>query len=241
MNFLAGRVTGETRTGLKVALDGYADVSLTLPRDRAGGAGGEQGDKVAVGIRPEHFGASGKARLSAEVDVVENPSTSFAYATARNGGNLIVELDAHDDAVAGREAEIGFDPKQAFLFDAESGLPYLISAGQAEWGRPRLRGSASSAAIANPDGVQVCLSVSEPHIRAKRCDIERRVAVIDKERPVAGASHPHAVGKRARDDRPRRRRSAEGAERQRRVRASRTDSRPRHVAGAPDGRHLSGP
>ena len=123
MNFLAGRVTGETRSGVKVALDGYADVSLTLPRGRAGGAGGGQGGKVAVGIRPEHFSTSGKTRLAVKVDVVENlGSTSFAYATARNGGNLIVELDAHGDAVAGREAEIGFDPKSAFLFDAESGL-----------------------------------------------------------------------------------------------------------------------
>ena len=119
MNFLAGRITGETKAGVKVSLDGYPDVSLTLPRGRDG----KGGDKVAVGIRPEHFSTSGKARLSVKVDVVENlGSTSFAYMTARDGGNLIVELEGHGDAAAGSEAEIGFDPKMAFLFDAETGL-----------------------------------------------------------------------------------------------------------------------
>jgi ABC-type sugar transport system ATPase subunit len=55
--------------------------------------------------------------------VVENlGSTSFAYATTRNGGSLIVELESADQVKAGHEADIGFDPKSAFLFDLETGL-----------------------------------------------------------------------------------------------------------------------
>ena len=123
MNFLAGRVTGETKSGVKVTLDGYENVTLILPRGRADQTAGRDGDKVAVGIRPEHFSAAGKVRLVVTVDVVENlGSTSFAYATARNGGNLIIELENHGDAVAGSETQIGFDPKLAFLFDAVTGL-----------------------------------------------------------------------------------------------------------------------
>ena len=55
--------------------------------------------------------------------MVENlGSTSFAYATTRNGGSLIVELESADQVKAGHEADIGFDPKSAFLFDLETGL-----------------------------------------------------------------------------------------------------------------------
>ena len=62
-------------------------------------------------------------RLPVKIDVVENlGSTSFAYATARNGGNLIVELESPDQMTAGHEAEISFDSKSAFLFDLETGL-----------------------------------------------------------------------------------------------------------------------
>ena len=119
MNFLEGRITGETKSGVKVALEGYPDVGLTLSRGRSA----KGGDRVAVGIRPEHITAADKVRLPVKIDVVENlGSTSFAYATARNGGNLIVELDSADQVTAGHEAEIGFDPKSAFLFDMETGL-----------------------------------------------------------------------------------------------------------------------
>ena len=119
MNFLEGRITGETKSGVKVALEGYPDVGLTLSRGRSA----KGGDRVSIGIRPEHIAAAGNVRLPVKIDVVENlGSTSFAYATARNGGNLIVELDSADQVTAGHEAEIGFDPKSAFLFDMETGL-----------------------------------------------------------------------------------------------------------------------
>ena len=49
-------------------------------------------------------------------------STSFAYTTTRNGGSLIVKLESADQVKAGREADIGFDLKSAFLFDLETGL-----------------------------------------------------------------------------------------------------------------------
>ena len=119
MNFLEGRITGQTKAGAKVVLDGYPDIALTLARGRKH----DGGERVAVGIRPEHVSSTGKVRLPVTVDVVENlGSTSFAYATARNGGSLIVELESADQVKAGHEAEIGFDPKSAFLFDLETGL-----------------------------------------------------------------------------------------------------------------------
>ena len=119
MNFLEGRITGQTGAGAKVALDGYPDIELTLARGRTH----EGGERVAVGIRPEHVSSTGKTRLPVRIDVVENlGSTSFAYATTRNGGSLIIELESADQVNAGHEADIGFDPKSAFLFDLETGL-----------------------------------------------------------------------------------------------------------------------
>tara|TARA_B100000085_G_C18510113_1_gene499269 strand:+ start:71 stop:1150 length:1080 start_codon:yes stop_codon:yes gene_type:complete len=119
MNFLEGRITGQTGASAKVALDGYPDIELTLARGRTH----EGGERVAVGIRPEHVSSTGKTRLPVRIDVVENlGSTSFAYATTRNGGSLIIELESADQVKAGHEADIGFDPKSAFLFDLETGL-----------------------------------------------------------------------------------------------------------------------
>ena len=107
------------RDSAKVALDGYPDIELTLARGRTH----EGGERVAVGIRPEHVSSTGKVRLPVKIDVVENlGSTSFAYATTRNGGSLIIELESADQVKAGHEADIGFDPKSAFLFDLETGL-----------------------------------------------------------------------------------------------------------------------
>ena len=119
MNFLEGRITGQTGASAKVALDGYPDIELTLARGRTH----EGGERVAVGIRPEHVSSTGKVHLPVKIDVVENlGSTSFAYATTRNGGSLIIELESADQVKAGHEADIGFDPKSAFLFDLETGL-----------------------------------------------------------------------------------------------------------------------
>ena len=119
MNFLEGRITGQTKAGAKVVLDGYPDIALTLARGRKH----DGGEQVAVGIRPEHVSSTVKTRLPVRIDVVENlGSTSFAYATTRNGGSLIIELESADQVKAGHEADIGFDPKSAFLFDLETGL-----------------------------------------------------------------------------------------------------------------------
>ena len=119
MNFLEGRIISQTGASAKVALDGYPDIELTLARGRTH----EGGERVAVGIRPEHVSSTGKTRLLVRIDVVENlGSTSFAYATTRNGGSLIIELESADQVKAGHEADIGFDPKSAFLFDLETGL-----------------------------------------------------------------------------------------------------------------------
>ena len=119
MNFLEGRIISQTGASAKVALDGYPDIELTLARGRTH----EGGERVAVGIRPEHVSSTGKVRLPVKIDVVENlGSTSFAYATTRNGGSLIIELESADQVKAGHEADIGFDPKSAFLFDLETGL-----------------------------------------------------------------------------------------------------------------------
>ena len=119
MNFLEGRIISQTGASAKVALDGYPDIELTLARGRTH----EGGKRVAVGIRPEHVSSTAKTRLPVRIDVVENlGSTSFAYATTRNGGSLIIELESADQVKAVREADIGFDPKSAFLFDLETGL-----------------------------------------------------------------------------------------------------------------------
>jgi len=120
MNFLPGQITGETKTGFKVALDGFDGVTLTLPRSRDNRC---DDGHVMVGVRPEHFTPHGKIKLNVNVDLIEDlGGTSFAYVSAPDGTPVTVELRDNAAMPAVGTAQIGFDPAAAFLFDRASEL-----------------------------------------------------------------------------------------------------------------------
>ena len=120
MNFLDGDITGETGKSIKVTLAGYPDVTLSLPRARAGTS---TDGRVSVGIRPEHFVAKGTSSIDARIEVVENlGSTSYAYVASAAGEAMTVELPAGMVPKAGEMVTFHFDPASCFLFDRDSGL-----------------------------------------------------------------------------------------------------------------------
>ena len=120
MNFLPGQITGETKTGFKVALDGFDGTNLTLARGRDSTP---ESSKVMVGVRPEHFSASGKVKLAVNVDLIEDlGGTSFAYVSAPDGTSVTVEVRNDATMPAIGAAHIAFDPADAFLFDQVSEL-----------------------------------------------------------------------------------------------------------------------
>ena len=125
MNFLDGEITGETGRGetgtsVKVTLAGYPDVTLSLPRARADT---RTDGRVSVGIRPEHFAATGKSSIDARIEVVENlGSTSYAYVASAAGEAMTVELPNGTEPQAGDMVTFHFNPADCFLFDRDSGL-----------------------------------------------------------------------------------------------------------------------
>ena len=80
------------------------------------------GTEVTLGIRPEHFSGKGKTKLDIRVDAVENLGGT-AYAYSRTGGEtpLTIEMKTERGVREGKTLDIGFDAKQAFLFDRRSG------------------------------------------------------------------------------------------------------------------------
>ena len=120
MNFLKGRITGESGTNAKVELDSFPNTRITVARTRRGAH--TDGD-VYVGVRPEHFAEGGKVAVQADIGFVENlGSTSYAYATAPDGTSLTVEIGKTDKLTAGKVNRIRFDAGRAMLFDRNTGL-----------------------------------------------------------------------------------------------------------------------
>jgi len=82
---------------------------------------GKAGDKVSVGIRPEHFvdAAGAPVRMSARSQVVEQlGGVSYVYAAGDSGEQVTVQQRGHSVMDVDTNVEFGIDPKTALLFDA---------------------------------------------------------------------------------------------------------------------------
>ncbi|MEI8697975.1 ABC transporter ATP-binding protein [Mesorhizobium sp. ISC15] len=112
MNFIKARVLGHSASGVTVELAG--GTRLTQPLN---GPVPEQGSKVVVGVRPEHFGHAGKgdADLSVTIDVVEHlGGTSFLYTRTAAGDDIVIQRDAAEVPDA---PEITVSIRKSYLFD----------------------------------------------------------------------------------------------------------------------------
>ena len=89
---MAAEVVAREGAAMTVALVKQGGARLTLPARAGVGAG----DRLVVGVRPEHFVAAGQGDcdLTVAVDVTEHlGSTSYVYANTKIGEQLIVERD----------------------------------------------------------------------------------------------------------------------------------------------------
>ncbi|MEL7230172.1 MAG: sn-glycerol-3-phosphate ABC transporter ATP-binding protein UgpC [Pseudomonadota bacterium] len=80
------------------------------------------GEKVKVGIRPEHFvpAASAGHKFTANTTVVEQlGGTSYLYLDIGANQPLTVEQKGHATVDDGQSAEIGIDPEAAMLFGTD--------------------------------------------------------------------------------------------------------------------------
>ncbi|MDR3471184.1 MAG: ABC transporter ATP-binding protein [Devosia sp.] len=116
MNFLEGTVTAASGTGVTVDLGPLG--SITAPRPAPASLVGQ---RVAVGIRPEHvtIGAGGFT-LKLTPNLIERLGIhTIAYAPLETVGMFTSLFDGEPAMAAGEPFDIGIDPAQVHLFDAD--------------------------------------------------------------------------------------------------------------------------
>ena len=119
MNHLSGIVASYTKGNANVVLDNYEGAKAAVPVATKL----TKGQKVLLGIRPEHFDAQGSAKLKVKIDVIEDlGGSSFAYAGGNSENPLTIQLPEGHKNAEGKATTVSFDPTRAFLFDAETDL-----------------------------------------------------------------------------------------------------------------------
>ena len=119
MNFLSAAVVATTRGSVIVSLSDFGDIRAEMA---TGDTNLKIGDKVTLGIRPEHFEPQGKVSLQVPIDVIENHGgTSYAHSRSDDVAGLTIDMKGARGAKEGALLEIGFNPERAFLFNVETG------------------------------------------------------------------------------------------------------------------------
>ncbi|WP_417428923.1 ABC transporter ATP-binding protein [Kiloniella sp.] len=119
MNFLEGTISAVHAGTLDVLLDyDNSTVSIPVHPDKA-----KLGDKVTIGIRPEHMkeGNDQAFKLAAKVNVVERLGEA-SYLYLENGENdpLCVKTDGHSTTKTGDKVDLCADLSAVHVFDAGS-------------------------------------------------------------------------------------------------------------------------
>jgi lactose/L-arabinose transport system ATP-binding protein len=118
MNFIGAEVVETSDTGAVIALASQRDVRLTIP---LASAWPKVGDKVVLGVRPEHFqdAGTGDADLTVAVDVAEHlGSTSYIYANISGGEQVVIEREESRNASNRDTLTVALAARRCFLFDS---------------------------------------------------------------------------------------------------------------------------
>ena len=115
MNFLAAKAGETTGQGMSVSLNGFGGVQLTVPLKEKPPA---PGSPLMLGIRPEHFSATGTVSLPVTVEVAEHlGGASLIHADSNHGDTLVIQSDSSRSVKAGDSISARFDVERTFLFD----------------------------------------------------------------------------------------------------------------------------
>ncbi len=116
MNFLDGEVTSSKKGSAAVVVPTLGNLKFNVStRDRTP----EKGEKIKVGIRPEHFisGTGAKHKFKAPTSVVEQlGGNSFLYLNIGGDIPLTVEQKGHSEVRDGQVATVGVDPTTTMIF-----------------------------------------------------------------------------------------------------------------------------
>jgi len=112
MNFLSATVQGGA-----IVLTGHGDQEVPLPNLQTSLADGQ---KVTIGIRPEHFGQDGAATLDLTVEIIENlGGETYAYASQGKSNVLTIATSGDRQIKPGDRLAAHFDPRAALIFDED--------------------------------------------------------------------------------------------------------------------------
>ncbi|MET7246240.1 sn-glycerol-3-phosphate ABC transporter ATP-binding protein UgpC [Methylobacterium sp. EM32] len=123
MNFLPATVTEAAGGRLTLAHPSFVGGHLTAPRRGGTEAGTKVGDRVTVGLRPEHLALDAAApSLRARAELAENLGGSTQiYARPAEGDALSIVAPGRPAVAVGDELPLRIAPEQIYLFD-EAGL-----------------------------------------------------------------------------------------------------------------------
>jgi len=112
MNFFAGVVEAVADTGASVRLDGAGLVDV-------GPLGAAPGQRVSVGVRPEHFSIGNEGAVKGVVRFVERlGAANFAYLSAEGAEDeVIAQLPGDQDVRVGETVALGVAAGGAHVFD----------------------------------------------------------------------------------------------------------------------------
>ena len=113
MNLLAGQVTSVSGGSADVSL-GEAALKISAPQ------GLEAGQKVSIGIRPEHLALSDKG-LPVKVRVVEPTGSEIHVVFQFQGQDITAIFRERHQLKPGDEVHLAVDMAQVHVFDADSG------------------------------------------------------------------------------------------------------------------------
>jgi len=109
MNFLSATVTKKDH----IEFGSGVNISVPLPNSC------KLGDKVTLGIRPEHiqFGAQGKMQLNGKVDIIERlGEIGYAHVALPNGQTIVAQVNGEPNVGNGQAVSLALSSKQIHIF-----------------------------------------------------------------------------------------------------------------------------
>ena len=117
MNFLEGEVAGASDNGVAIKLPGGAALTAPVMQN-----GAQPGEKVTLGLRPEHLleGGGGAAELSGQVVAVEHlGGETYIYVDQGEADPLVVKAEGDSKARVDDTLPIGVPAPACYLFDGD--------------------------------------------------------------------------------------------------------------------------
>jgi ABC-type sugar transport system ATPase subunit len=122
MNFLDGRILRAEASGVLVEIPGVPPLAVA-----ADGSGCRVGERVALGVRPEHVRVDGEANAAeARVGATEQlGSDSYLYCELAQGQKLTIHHPGQTRIQRQDVVRVAFDPAACHLFQSADGEPAL--------------------------------------------------------------------------------------------------------------------